>query len=137
MSSKTVLVVDDYSDLLTLLGSALTRLGWDPSLANSAAEAWKQIEQNSPRVILLDMWMEGMNGFQFAKKLKKHPVYRNIPILGTSGFAMSEADETSFRACCDDFLSKPFAISSLQQHLTALLSQDTTAETAKTNKTQH
>ncbi len=140
MSSKTILVVDDYSDLLKLLGSALTRLGWDPALANSAAEAWERIEQNSPQVIVLDMWMEGMNGFQFAKKLKKHPVYRNIPILGTSAFAMSKADESSFRACCDDFLSKPFAISSLQQHLTALLStvnqQDTTDPT-KIDKTEH
>lgn len=137
VSSKTVLVVDDYSDLLKLLGSALTRLGWDPSLAKSAAEAWQQIEQNSPRVILLDMWMEGMSGFQFAKKLKKHPVYKNIPILGTSAFAMSRSDESSFRACCDDFLSKPFAISALQQHLTALLATDRTDgnTSAKIDKT--
>ena len=138
VSTKRVLVVDDYSELLNLLGSALTRLGWDPSLAKSAAEAWQQLEQNSPKVILLDMWMEGMNGFQFAKKLKKHPVYRNIPILGTSAFAMSKSDESSFRACCDDFLSKPFAISTLQQHLTALLGsvdQQNTDASAKTNKT--
>ena len=137
MPTKTVLVVDDYFDLLKLLGSALSRLGWDPSLAKNAAEAWEQIEQNSPGVILLDMWMEGMNGFQFAKKLKKHPVYKNIPILGTSAFAMSKADEASFRACCDDFLSKPFAISTLQQHLTALVAvnQADAHATAKIDKT--
>lgn len=138
MSSKSVLIVDDYSDLLTLLGSALNLLGWDTSLANSGEEAWKQLQRNSPRIILLDMWMAGMNGFEFAKVLKKHPVYRNIPILGTSACAISKEEECSFRNYCDDFLSKPFAISSLQQRLTSLLAvteQQNIAKAPKPTKT--
>lgn len=122
MSSRTILIVDDYCDLLKFLGSALRLLGWDASLAGNAGEAWKQLQQNAPSIILLDMWLEGMTGVEFAKILKKHPVYGNIPILGTSASAMSKDEECSFQTYCDDFLAKPFTISTLQQRLASLLS---------------
>jgi CheY-like chemotaxis protein len=68
------------------------------------------------------MRMAGMNGFEVAGILKKHPVYDKIPILAASAYPGDLARARSLAAGCDDFISKPFAISALQTRLTRLVS---------------
>lgn len=123
VTPKKVLVVDDYRDLLELLGEVLTAFGWDAILARSAREALSKLEDGLPSVILLDMRMAGMNGFEVAGILKKHPVYSKIPILAASAYPGDLARGRSLTAGCDDFISKPFAISALQTRLTRLVSK--------------
>ena len=122
MAPKKVLVVDDYRPLLEFLGTVLALLGWDAILAGSAWEALNKLEYGLPNVILLDMRMAGMNGFEVAGILKKHPVYRKIPILAASAYPGHLARVRSLTAGCDDFISKPFAISALQTRLARLVS---------------
>jgi CheY-like chemotaxis protein len=119
-SSKKVLVVEDHTDLLFILEKALTFFGWDTILARSGQEALNQLECQLPTVILMDMRMPEMTGFQLAGILKQHPVYRNIPILAASAYSGPRARERCLAAGCDDFISKPFAISQLQKVLMCL-----------------
>jgi response regulator RpfG family c-di-GMP phosphodiesterase len=65
------------------------------------------------------MRMAGMNGFEVAGILKKHPVYRKIPVLAASGLPDYLARGRSLAAGCDDFISRRFAISALQTRLRA------------------
>ena len=119
---KKVLVVDDYGDLLELLGTVLTSLGWDPILANSGRDALSKLGYGVPSVILLDIRMAEMNGFELAGILKKHPVYSNIPILAASAYPALLVRERCLAAGCDDFIAKPFAIPALGTRLTDLAS---------------
>jgi CheY-like chemotaxis protein len=121
-TTRKVLVVDDYRDLLEFLGKVLAVLGWHAVLADSAREALNKLEYGLPSVILLDMRMAGMSGFEVAGILKKHPVYRKIPILAARAYPGHLARRRSLTAGCDDFISKPFAISALQTRLTRLVS---------------
>ncbi len=121
MTTRKVLVVDDYRDLLEFLGKVLAVLGWH-AVADSAREALNKLEYGLPSVILLNMRMAGMSGFEVAGILKKHPVYRKIPILAASAYPGHLARRLSLTAGCDDFISKPFAISALQTRLTRLVS---------------
>ena len=87
MLSKKIMVVEDSCHLRELLGKILTSRGWDPILAESGREALAKLECQPPRVILMDMRLPDISGFALAAILKKHPVYRNIPILAATGSA--------------------------------------------------
>ena len=128
MLSKKILVVEDSCHLRELLGKILTSRGWDPILAESGREALAKLECQPPRVILMDMRLPDISGFALAAILKKHPVYRNIPILAATGSPDDIARQRCLAAGCDDFICKPFAISVLERRLTNLVS----AETPKT-----
>lgn len=122
--SRKVLVVEDHADLLFILEKVLTSFGWDTVLAGSGREALNKLERALPSVILMDMRMPEMNGFELAGILKAHPVYRDIPILAASAYSGRPARERCLAAGCDDFISKPFAISALQKVLTCLVSAE-------------
>ena len=82
-----VLVVEDHPDLLQFLELVLTRRGWDVITSSSGREALDKLKYTSPRLILLDMWMPGMDGFELARFLKRCPHYRDIPILAVTGLS--------------------------------------------------
>ena len=118
--SRKVLVVDDYGDLLELLGKILTLLGWQPILANSGQDALSKLQHGLPSVVLLDMRMSHMSGFELAGILKSHPVYGKIPILAASAYPGFLVRKRCLAAGCDDFIAKPFAIPALATRLTDL-----------------
>lgn len=76
----------------------------------------------------MDMRLPDITGFKLAAILKKHRVYRSIPILAATAFLDRIARQRCLAAGCDDFISKPFAIAALETRLTNLVS----AETPKT-----
>jgi CheY-like chemotaxis protein len=120
--SKKILVVEDSCHLRELLGKILASWGWDPILAESGREALDKLECQTPTVILMDMRLPDMTGFKLAAILKEHPVYRNIPILAATAYTGRAARQRCLAAGCDDFISKPFAISVLAARLTNLVS---------------
>jgi CheY-like chemotaxis protein len=121
LMSKKILIVEDYRDLREMLGTVLTACGWNPILAESGRKALDKLEGETPSVILIDMRLPDMNGFELTAILKKHPVYRSIPILGTTAYPGRVGRRRCLAAGCDDFISKPFAIAELQMSLTNLV----------------
>ena len=120
--SRKILIVEDSCALREMLGTVLAARGWNPILAESGREALDKLERETPRVILMDMRMPDMNGFELAAILKNHRVYRSIPILATTALPDDIARQRCLSAGCDDFISKPFAFSALQTSLTNLVS---------------
>jgi CheY-like chemotaxis protein len=119
--SKKILVVEDSCHLRELLGKILASRGWDPILAESGRETLAKLECQTPEAILMDMRLPDISGFQLAAIIKKHPVYRTIPILAATGHHDEIARQRCLSAGCDDFISKPFAISVLERRLTDLV----------------
>jgi CheY-like chemotaxis protein len=117
-----ILIVEDSCELREMLRAALAARGWNPIVAENGRKALHKLEHETPGVILMDMHMPDMNGFELAAILKKHGVYRNIPILAATGYPDSVAREQCLLAGCDDFISKPFPVSALETCLNNLMS---------------
>lgn len=120
--SRTILIVEDNCDLREMLGSVLAARGWIPILVESGRKALDKLERETPGIILMDMRMPDMSGFELATILKKHRVYKSIPILAATAFPDPIIRQRCLAAGCDDFISKPFAIAALQTSLTNLVS---------------
>jgi CheY-like chemotaxis protein len=122
LMSRKILIVEDSCELREMLGTVLAARGWNPILAESGRKALDKLERETPGIILMDMRMPDMNGFELAMILKKHRVYRSIPILAATAFPDHVARERCLAAGCDDFISKPFSFAALQTSLTSLVS---------------
>ena len=120
--SRKILIVEDSCELREMLGTVLAARGWNPILAENGRKALDELERETPGIILMDMRMPDMNGFELAMILKKHRVYRSIPILAATAFPDHVARERCLAAGCDDFISKPFSFGALQTSLTSLVS---------------
>ena len=120
--ARKVLVVEDCRDLRELLHKGLTLLGWEVVLASCGPEALNKIASDSPGVILIDMRMPQVNGFELVRTLKAHPVYGKIPILAASGYSDRLSRQQCLAAGCADLIAKPFAFSELETQLADLLS---------------
>ncbi|MFW5878457.1 MAG: response regulator [Myxococcota bacterium] len=105
-----VLVVDDDRDLLDLLELVLDMRGYDVRTAANGEEGLAEAERETPDVILLDMKMPVMNGWDFAKRYRRKPDPRApIVVFTASADARRIADEIG----AEDFIGKPFDVSRL------------------------
>lgn len=109
MDSETILVVDDNPNNLAVLENILNVEGYAVRAANSGEVALKAVAARKPDLILLDVMMPGLNGFEVCHRLKADPGTASIPVLFIS--AMSETDEKikAFEAGGQDYITKPFA----------------------------
>jgi CheY-like chemotaxis protein len=112
-----VLLVDDHPDLLHVFTRQLESGGWEVIAASSGQEALERLKQAMPQVILLDMYMPGINGFELARFLKSDPDHRHIPIVAITASGLPSERERCLRAGCDDWLPKPFQLRELKRLL--------------------
>jgi putative two-component system response regulator len=113
MENKTggiglVLVVDDLVENCLVLKGFIKPLGFDVIIAHSGEEALEKIEVQPPDIILLDLMMPGMSGFEVTEHLKENPDTRHIPVIIVTGLSDPEANVRAIKAGADDFLIKPF-----------------------------
>ena len=129
--NKRILVVDDEQDLCEILSFNLETEGYQVDTANSAEEAL-QMDVPSYHLLLLDVMMGGMSGFQMAKHLKENPVTANIPIIFLTARDTENDTVTGFNLGADDYISKPFSIREVMVRIRAVLrrtaAQNGTAE---------
>lgn len=102
-----ILAVDDEDRNLRLMEAMLLPLGYDVIMARNGEEALEEIRTNPPDVVLLDIMMPGMNGFEVARRLKTDPVQRLIPIVMVTSLKDVEDRVKGLEAGADDFLTKP------------------------------
>ncbi|MCM8541484.1 MAG: response regulator [Lentisphaeraceae bacterium] len=116
-----ILIVDDEPQNLKVVGALLQDLGYNFSFANSGQAAIERIESRIPSLILLDVMMPVMNGFEVCEKIKKNEKTRHIPILMLSGLSDEEDIAKGLNLGADDFLSKPIRPLELQARVRTLL----------------
>ena len=131
--NKRILVVDDEQDLCEILSFNLETEGYQVDTANSAEEAL-QMDVPSYHLLLLDVMMGGLSGFQMATHLKENPVTANIPIIFLTARDTENDTVTGFNLGADDYISKPFSIREVMVRIRAVLrrtaEQNGTAEEA-------
>jgi DNA-binding response OmpR family regulator len=104
--TKKVLIIEDDKFLRELLGKKLSSLSYNPILAIDGEEGLEKIKKEKPDVVLLDLMLPGMNGFEVLEKAKKDPTISNIPVIILSNLGQSEDIEKGLRLGAKDFLVK-------------------------------
>jgi len=114
-----ILIVDDEEEARSVLREILKREGYEVFQAANGEEAIRIVKDNRPDVILLDIRMPVMDGFEVCKRLKEKEETKAIPIITITGY--SEEKEKSLMSGADDFLSKPFEKIDLITRIKAIL----------------
>ncbi|MBI5236159.1 MAG: sigma-54-dependent Fis family transcriptional regulator [Deltaproteobacteria bacterium] len=105
---KTIMVVDDEQEIRSSLGAVLRDEGYEVSLAESAEEAIKKLDQRTPELVLLDIWLPGMDGIEALKEIKaRHPL---MPVIMISGHANIESAVRTTKLGAYDFIEKPLSL---------------------------
>ena len=104
----TVMLVDDEKDIRDSLTGVLKDEGYEVVAAANAEEAFKKLEARSPEVILLDIWLPGMDGTEALKEIKARPP--GIPVIMISGHANIENAVRTTKLGAYDFLEKPLSL---------------------------
>jgi CheY-like chemotaxis protein len=118
--TKSVLVVDDDPNIRSLLQQELTEAGYTVRLAEDGRKALALIREETPGLVILDVMMPEMNGFDVAAVLKNDPATMDIPIIILS---IVEDKERGFRLGVDRYLTKPIDTVNLFHEIDALLDQ--------------
>lgn len=109
-AAESVMIVDDTLENLRLLSGMLRDRGLDVRPVTSAHEALQGIEQAPPALILLDISMPGMDGFELCAHLKRSENYRDIPVIFLTAFAETNQKVRGFAVGGADYITKPFQI---------------------------
>lgn len=108
-----ILIVDDVTNNIEILLGALER-DYDAQFATSGAEALALVENEKPDLILLDVMMPGMDGYEVCRRLKDAPETQNIPIIFVSARGAVQDQERGFNLGAVDYITKPYELSILR-----------------------
>ncbi len=107
-SAPRILIVDDKESNLRLLRSTLEPKGYEVVSARSGVEALELVFQNLPDLVVLDVLMPGMTGFEVAQQIRAHPESQGMPVLMLTALSEIRDKVRGLDAGADDFLTKPF-----------------------------
>jgi two-component system, cell cycle response regulator DivK len=116
-----VLIVDDYPDMRDLLGRVLEALGYAVVLASHGKEGLEKAIAEKPNLILMDMMMPIMDGWEAARALRSHPETTKIPILAITALIRPHDLRTCLDAGCNGYIIKPFSFTNLHAKIRGLL----------------
>jgi pilus assembly protein CpaE len=121
--AEKILIIDDDLDTLRLVGLMLQKQGYSIMAASSGAQGLEMAFESPPDLVLLDVMMPGMDGYEVARQLRANGLTVNIPILMFTAKSQLDDKVTGFEAGADDYLTKPTHPSELQAHVKALLAR--------------
>ena len=107
--SKRILVVEDQDDNRRILRDLLTASGYELIEAVDGEQGLTSAEQERPDLILMDIQLPGIDGYEVTRRIKANEALRNIPIIAVTSYALSGDDQKAFEAGCDAYVTKPFS----------------------------
>jgi DNA-binding response OmpR family regulator len=118
--SKTIFIVDDEKDLQDIIKVNLAKEGYSVKAFSSAEEALKAMESGVPDLILLDIMMQGMDGYEFCRKIRSVPAYQSTPVMFLSAKSEEFDKVLGLELGADDYVTKPFGIKELTARIKAV-----------------
>jgi CheY-like chemotaxis protein/MinD-like ATPase involved in chromosome partitioning or flagellar assembly len=135
--AEKILIIDDDVDTLRLVGLMLQRQGYEISAASNGSQGLAKALEERPDLILLDVMMPDMDGYEVARRLRKNPVTLTVPILMFTAKTQLDDKVTGFEVGADDYLTKPTHPTELQAHVKALLARSAQKEQNEIVTTSH
>lgn len=124
--AEKILIVDDDIETLRLVGLMLQRQGFQILAANNGTQALVMARKDKPDLIVLDIMMPDMDGFQVTRELRQNPDTAHTPILMFTAKSMVDDKVAGYEIGADDYLTKPVHPAELVAHIKALLARSKT-----------
>ena len=118
---KKVLIVEDHPDMRDLLQRQIERMGFVPILAKDGKEGLEKAIAGKPDLILMDIKMSAMGGWEAARTLRANPETKDIPILAATALFRDADLQTCMEVGCNDYIIKPFTFQELQSKIRELI----------------
>ena len=121
VNTAKVLVVDDEPEITEIVETFLTEYGFKVRVENSSTEAVSQARAFRPDIILLDIMMPGVDGYDVCQQLKGDKEFANVPIIFLTGKDRNDDMGRSFKSGGDMFIKKPFSCERLLEIINIVL----------------
>lgn len=118
-----ILLVEDNEMNRDMLSRRLKRKGYDVIVAVDGAEGLTKATTEHPDLVLMDMSLPVMDGWQATQKLREHPIGKGLPVIALTAHAMASDREKALEAGCDDYDTKPVDLPRLLDKIQALLTR--------------
>jgi len=115
-----ILCVEDSDDNVYMLHRRLSRAGFDVKVATNGAEGVEWAKTSQPDLIVMDLNLPGLNGWEATRRLKGQPETKRIPIIVLTVETSKKSHDDAIAAGCDDFLVKPIDFGTLVQKIRSL-----------------
>lgn len=107
-TKKRVLLVEDNASTIDVVEMELKCLGYEVTIAKDGLEALRLIGERMPDLVIMDIQMPQMNGFEAVRQIRANPAIQNVPVLAATAKALKGDREKCFAAGCDGYIAKPF-----------------------------
>jgi CheY-like chemotaxis protein len=121
MSAARILLVEDNEMNRDMLARRLTKRGFEVTLAENGQQAIDSIAGALPDLVLMDMSLPVLDGWEATRRLKANPATRDLPIIALTAHAMTSDREKAIEAGCDEYETKPIDIARLLEKVARLL----------------
>jgi two-component system, cell cycle response regulator DivK len=123
--SKRILMVEDTEDNRQIIRDLMESVGYDLIEAEEGASGVAMAAEHKPDLILMDIQLPVMDGYEACRRIKANPELRHIPIIAVTSYALS-GDETKTKAAgCDGYVAKPFSPRQLLAKMNEFLERST------------
>ena len=116
-----ILYVEDNDDNIYMITRRLSRHGYEVVVAKDGEEGMAMVRSEDPAVILMDLDLPVLDGWEATRRLKSSDETRHIPVIAVSAYAMVSDRQRAFAAGCDDFFAKPVDLRSLLKRIESFL----------------
>jgi two-component system cell cycle response regulator DivK len=118
-----ILYVEDNDDNVFMLHRRLTRAGFEVTVASNGREALERAKTSPPDLIVMDLSLPVLDGWEATRILKSQPETKGIPIIALSAHAMTGSRDKALAAGCDEFEAKPVNFQSFVEKIKAVLAK--------------
>jgi two-component system, cell cycle response regulator DivK len=119
--SKRVLVIEDQEDNRRIVRDLLVASGYALIEATTGEQGLVLAERERPDLILMDIQLPGLDGYEVTRRIKANPELQGIPIIAVTSYALSGDDQKAAAAGCDGYVTKPFSprvlLAKIREHL--------------------
>lgn len=119
--TKRILAIEDHEENRRLLRDLLTSVGYEMIEAVTGEEGLTLAATHAPDLILMDIQLPGLDGYEVTRRVKADPALRHIPVIAVTSYALSGDEVKAMEAGCDAYITKPFdpveLLAKIQEHL--------------------
>jgi len=119
--AKRILVIEDNADNRRILHVLLANAGYELIEAVDGEKGVLMAEQHRPYLILMDIQLPTLDGYEITRIIKKNPDLQHIPIIAVTSYAMSGDDKKARESGCDGYITKPFSPRTILEGVRELL----------------